>query len=117
MSMVSSLVRSSTYSRTRNRHRAPDTRQLGLAMRDINRRAGDDRGADPGPAVADLAEKQIADQRGIGQPHEFIGGAGARIGRQISARHREMRQGADDSETHERTEALQIRPLPDKERR
>ena len=28
-----------------------------------------------------------------------------------------MRQGADDSETHERTEALQIRPLPDKERR
>src|SRR5216684_3516326 len=27
-------------------------------MRDIDRRAGDDRGADPGPAVADFAEQR-----------------------------------------------------------
>src|SRR2546421_10934510 len=106
MSMVSSLVRSSTYSRTRNRHRAPETRQLRLAMRDINRRAGDDRGPDPRPAVADLAEQQIADQRCIRQPHEFIGRAGARISRQIGARHREMRQSAEDAETGPPAEAL-----------
>ena len=52
----SSAPSASAHCRPRRRNSAAEARQLGLAMRDIDRRTGNDRRADPGPAVADLAE-------------------------------------------------------------
>src|SRR5690348_500858 len=75
-----------------------------LAVRDIDRGAGDDGGSYPGPDIGHLAEPQEADQRRERQPSELEGRAGAGIGRGERPRNRKMGDRAEAAEPEERGE-------------